>query len=125
MSVARSLGRSVPALRRRGCQPEVEDFDPPGLTVPRTRFNGSVTAHRVIDARWFPLDTAKRIRANVEGATINDVALTVVAGAMRSYLLAKGELPEQTLVSMIPVSTRTKEEAGTGGNRVSMIRAPL
>jgi WS/DGAT/MGAT family acyltransferase len=44
---------------------------------------------------------------------------------MRSYLLDKGELPEQSLVAMIPISTRTPEQAGTGGNQVSMVRAPL
>jgi WS/DGAT/MGAT family acyltransferase len=116
------LGGLRPRLRRSGIE---HDLKPPGLTVPRTRFNGRVSAHRVVDARWFPLDTAKRMRGGAEAATINDVALTVVGGALRLYLSAKGELPDRSLVSLVPISIRTKEETGTGGNRVSMVRAPL
>jgi diacylglycerol O-acyltransferase len=128
LQIGRALARSAPALRnvrlpRR--RPDVEDLRPPGLAVPRTRFNGRVTAHRVLDARWYPLDTAKRMRAAVDGATVNDVALTVVAGAMRAYLTAKGELPQDSLVAVVPVSTRTKDEVGMGGNRVSMVRTAL
>jgi WS/DGAT/MGAT family acyltransferase len=129
VQMARLAARTVPRLA--GLRPRLRrskldhDLKPPGLTVPRTRFNGPVSAHRTVDARWFPLDAAKRIRRGVEGATINDVALTVVGGALRSYLSGKGELPDKSLVTLVPISTRTKEEAGTGGNRVSMVRAPL
>jgi WS/DGAT/MGAT family acyltransferase len=116
------VGRLRPRLRRSDID---DDLKPPGFKIPRTRFNGPVSAHRVLDARWFSLDTAKRMRGGAEGATINDVALTVVAGALRSYLSAKDELPDKSLVTLVPISTRTEEETGTGGNRVSMLRAPL
>ena len=53
------------------------------------------------------------------GATINDVAITVVGGALREYLREHGELPEQALRVMAPISTRTAEQAGTAGNQVS------
>ena len=51
--------------------------------APGTRFNGPVTAHRVLDARFFPFAELKPIRNLVPGATVNDVALAVIGGAMR------------------------------------------
>jgi WS/DGAT/MGAT family acyltransferase len=87
--------------------------------APRTRFSGVVTTHRVVEARRFELATAKEIKAAVPGATINDVAITVVGGALRAYLREHGELPDQALRVMAPISTRTAEQAGTAGNQVS------
>ena len=96
------------------------NFDLPRLTpAPRTRFSGVVTTHRVIEARRFQLETAKQIKAAVPGATVNDVAIAVVGGALRAYLLEHGELPDETLRVMAPISTRTAEQAGTAGNQVS------
>jgi diacylglycerol O-acyltransferase / wax synthase len=93
--------------------------------LPRTRFNGKLTPHRVFDAFRFPIEDLKRIKARVEGATINDAALAMVAGGLRSYLQEKGELPEEALVAAVPVSTRTPEQAADGGNAISMLRASL
>jgi diacylglycerol O-acyltransferase len=56
---------------------------------------------------------------------VNDAVLTVVGGAMRRYLDSKGELPERSLVALVPISTRTSGEAGAGGNRVTMMTATL
>jgi diacylglycerol O-acyltransferase len=42
-----------------------------------------------------------------------------VGGALREYLREHGELPEQALRVMAPISTRTAEQAGTAGNQVS------
>src|SRR5207249_2707927 len=97
-----------------------QNFDLPAMTgAPRTRFSGKVTTHRVVEARRFELDTAKQIKKAVDGATINDVAITVVGGALRRYLDEKGELPSESLRVMAPISTRTPEQAGTAGNQVS------
>ena len=91
LNIARLAVRSVPALgelrpRRR---PDGDDALP-GLAVPRTRFNGPVSGHRVLDARWFPLETARRMRSGADGATINDVALAVVGGALRVVPVRQG-----------------------------------
>ena len=64
-----------------------QNFDLRAISpAPRTRFSGVVTTHRVVEARRFDLATAKQIKAAVPGATINDVAITVVGGALREYL---------------------------------------
>jgi WS/DGAT/MGAT family acyltransferase len=119
--LARRLVANFPGQRDRLRQQRAgQNFDLPALTTaPRTRFSGAVTTHRVVDARHFDLATAKRIKAAVPGATINDVAITVVGGALRHYLTDKGELPEEPLRVMAPISTRTADQAGTGGNQVS------
>lgn len=94
-------------------------------TAPRTRFNGSVSPHRVVDGVTVSLDDIRGIRALIPGCTVNDVVLAVVGGALRSYLSAKGELPDESLTAMCPISLRTPGEAATGGNQVGAMVVPL
>ncbi len=54
------------------------------------------------------------------GATINDVCLTVAAESMRRYLEATGELPDQSLVAMAPLKTRTPDPAAVRRQRKTM-----
>jgi WS/DGAT/MGAT family acyltransferase len=91
----------------------------------RTRFNGKINSARVFDAFRFPMADMKAIKLKVPGATINDVALAIVAGGLRAYLGERGELPPTTLTAAVPVSTRTEADADSGGNQISMMRAPL
>jgi diacylglycerol O-acyltransferase len=93
--------------------------------APRTRFSGTITAHRVIDGRSFALDGMRQIKTAVPGATINDAVVTVVTGALREYLDSKGELPDQPLQAMAPISVRTESESGTMGNQVSAMTVAL
>ena len=79
----------------------------------------------MVDGRRFPLDEMRRIKSTVPGATVNDVALTIVGGSLRAYLKDKGELPAEPLVAMCPISTRTEEEKGMAGNKVSAMITSL
>jgi len=88
------------------------------LFSPATRFNGSATPHRVFEARFHDLDDFKRIKNCVPKATINDVTLAYVGGALRHYLGGYGELPEESLVAACPASIRSSDERGVGGNRL-------
>ena len=72
----------------------------------------------MFDARFHDLADFKRIKACVPGATINDVALAYVGGALRHYLDSHGELPDETLVAACPTSIRSSGESGSGGNRL-------
>ncbi|HNR76821.1 MAG TPA: WS/DGAT domain-containing protein, partial [Parvularculaceae bacterium] len=102
------------------------DFDIAStLSTPRTRFNGKVSAHRVIDGRSFALADIKKMRILADGATVNDVMLSIVGGAMRAYLIDKDELPDETLAAMAPISVRADNEKNAMGNQVSAMRAPL
>ena len=85
--------------------------------APATRFSGPVSAHRVMEAFGMPLSRIKRIRQAVPGSTLNDIFIAVAGGAVRKYLQAKGELPEESLVALMPISLRS--DASAGGNEVS------
>jgi WS/DGAT/MGAT family acyltransferase len=87
--------------------------------VPVTRFQRRVSAHRVVDGTSFSLADVKAVRQRVAGATVNDVMLTVVGGALRRYLDARGELPLETLVAMAPISIRPETQRNAGGNQIS------
>lgn len=122
--IARMLGRSAPTwVKALTAAPpeEVENSGP----VPRTRFNGTITPHRVFEARTFSLAEFRDIRKRVPGATVNDVVLTVCSGALRRYLEFHGELPKDSLVAMAPISVRTEEEEGTAGNKISAMSVTL
>jgi len=93
--------------------------------APRTRFNDNVSGHRVFDAVTFDLNEIKEIKASCEGATVNDVMLTICGGALRKYLASKEELPDKSLVAMAPVSIRQEDQRGEGGNLVSVLSIPI
>jgi WS/DGAT/MGAT family acyltransferase len=109
--------RNLPSTLRRPPGPR------PSTTT--TRFNGPVTAHRVWDTRYFPLADFKKIKNAVEGATINDVGMAVVGGALRDYLQQHGELPDQSMVAVMPISVRVSSDSVAAGNQIVMMQVPI
>ena len=83
---------------------------------PKTRFNQTASPHRVFEARFHDLADFKRIKASVSGATINDVALAYVGGALREYLAGHDELPDDSLVAACPMSLRDAGDKTSSGN---------
>lgn len=94
-----------------------EEIPPADLDAPKTRFNNPVGPHRVAQAAVFQLDDIKAIK-NAFGVTVNDVALSVIGGAMRAYLDHYGELPKQSLAAGIPMNMRTRREMTEDNNQV-------
>jgi len=68
----------------------------------------------------------KRIR-KAHGGTINDVVLAVIAGALREWLMTRGEnlYPRSTIRAMVPVSMRPDSDATSGGNQVAAFLCDL
>jgi WS/DGAT/MGAT family acyltransferase len=92
----------------------------PVLDTPRTSFNGAITGRRSFATATLPLDELKRVRKAVDGVTLNDVVLAVVAGAMRSWLDARGERLDKPLTAGVPVGTDALTDGvRLFGNRVS------
>ena len=94
------------------------------LVPPRTSFNGRISAHRRFAFGQLSLDDVKAIK-NRHGVTVNDVVVSLCAGAVRRWLVQHKELPDEPLVAQIPVSVRTEAQQGTFGNRILIMSAPL
>jgi diacylglycerol O-acyltransferase / wax synthase len=126
LSALKATRRTLEAaltLRRRNRQPDV-DAPPAPFSAPHCSISGAITPHRTFGIAEISLDEVKEVRQGL-GGTVNDVLLAVCAGALRSYLDDRGELPDQGLVAMCPISIRTEEQQGTMGNQVSAMLASL
>jgi WS/DGAT/MGAT family acyltransferase len=92
---------------------------------PKTRFSEKVSAHRVVEAVGLPLADFKAIRAQSNGATLNDIFLAIVGGALNKYLGSKGELPETSMIAGVPMTLRGAEKGGDRGNQVGFTFMPV
>jgi len=134
--VVSDLARSIPGLANAfgaplahlmGGKDDDDLLSQTGLRAPSTPFNAPISPHR----RWafadLPLGEVKKLRRGFgrEGLTVNDVVMALCAGALRRWLQLHEALPAAPLIAAVPVSVRTKDQKGDGGNRVSMMLAAL
>jgi diacylglycerol O-acyltransferase len=92
----------------------------------KTPLNAPIGPHRRFDWLDMQLAEVKAVR-KVLGCTVNDVVLTTVTGAVRAFLLGRGEsVHDLDFRFAAPVSIRSEDDKGMG-NRVStwFVRAPL
>jgi WS/DGAT/MGAT family acyltransferase len=120
--LAKSLAGAVPAMILSAFSRDKSDKTDP---VPKTRFNGGISEERVIDAVSFGLPQFKAIRRAVPEATVNDIILTICGGALRLLLENLNELPEESLVAMVPVNLRSSGESDLSGNKVGAMFVPI
>lgn len=99
--------------------------DPAGLTAPKTRFQGQVSSHRVLDWMIWPSAELRAIRERLGKPKMNDVVLTLIGGALRRYLLEKNELPDRSLVALCPINVRGDGDPARGGNQVTAMRVAI
>jgi diacylglycerol O-acyltransferase / wax synthase len=102
-------GRRLTALARRGT-----------LSLPRAprmRWNGELGPRRTVALASIPLAEVKDV-AHATNTTVNDVVLSVLGGACRAYLDKRNELPDRSLVAVVPVSTH-ETASGSGSSGVS------
>ncbi|MET0151616.1 MAG: wax ester/triacylglycerol synthase family O-acyltransferase [Candidatus Binatia bacterium] len=93
--------------------------------APRTLFNGPISDERDVAWAAFPFAEIRAVRGLLSG-TINDLVLTIVAGAIGKYLRHhQVNTQSMELRAMCPVSMRASEGRGALGNQVSMMIAPL
>jgi WS/DGAT/MGAT family acyltransferase len=94
------------------------------MIAPRTAFNGRITPNRSLAFVTLPLPDVLQLK-EAHSATVNDVVVALCAGALRSWLGAKDELPDERLLAAVPVSIRTPAEYGTYGNKAGIMVVPL
>src|SRR3954452_10395528 len=93
--------------------------------APATPLNVEIGPHRRYCVVRNQLEDFKEVK-NAFGGTVNDVVLTVVAGALRDWLHARGVRTEGLeLRALVPVSTRASDERHALGNRITVMRGPL
>ena len=89
----------------------------------RTRFKGDLgVSKRVAWAEPLPLDEVKTV-GKALGGSVNDVLLAAVAGALRDYLVERGDpVPAELQVrAVIPVNLRSPEKAAQLGNFFGLV----
>ncbi|MCC6765623.1 MAG: wax ester/triacylglycerol synthase family O-acyltransferase [Deltaproteobacteria bacterium] len=87
-------------------------------------FNGPLGEERRIAWATFDLDEFLAIRG-AAGCKVNDVALAVIAGALRRLLPVEATQPPRRVRALIPVNVRRDDEHLRLGNRVSGMFAAL
>ncbi len=113
---------ALPALRRLAGSARATR---PPQPAPRTRINRRLSGDRCFDAIRIPLAQLKDCEQLTGGATVNDVVLTLIGGALRRYLQHHGELPQKSLAAMVPISTHTNALSTNTGNQVTQMIVPL
>lgn len=123
---AKTLANTVPGIARLGKDIAGGDISLKNAKMaPQTKLNTKVSSHRVWDGTVFQLSDIRAIKDRLEGATVNDVILTIIGGGLRKYLLKHDDLPKQTLSAMAPISVRAEGEKDALGNLVSAMVVPL
>jgi diacylglycerol O-acyltransferase len=98
------------------------NFTNPAPDVP---LQAEIGSHRRFTWVRAELADYKRIK-DALGGTVNDVVLTVVSGALRSWLRSRGVKTEGLeLRALVPVSVRAEDEHEQLGNRIVVMRGPL
>jgi diacylglycerol O-acyltransferase / wax synthase len=88
------------------------------MPAPNSPLNASLGRQRRVAVARADLGDLKKIR-KAHGGTVNDVLLTVVTGALREWLLSRGEpvVVGTSVRALVPVSMRDEDAAAE--NRVS------
>jgi WS/DGAT/MGAT family acyltransferase len=120
-----TVSRTLSRVRRRvSGDSHTELVERPRMQAPKGPYGGRLSPHRIFGLGSTSLDDIKRVK-NHFGVKVNDVVVSMVAGAARDHLARHGELPDEPLLAQIPVSVRTDDERGTFGNQVSIMIVPI
>lgn len=96
-----------------------------GGRAPRCSLNAPTGVRRAVGTVEVKLDTVRRAGRRWD-ATVDDVLLVAVGGALGTILHRRGEFPPELVIS-VPISARTADTSGQLGNRVGVmpVRVPL
>ncbi|HWK17135.1 MAG TPA: wax ester/triacylglycerol synthase family O-acyltransferase [Solirubrobacteraceae bacterium] len=93
--------------------------------APETPLNVEIGPHRRYSVVRQELAEYKEVKDHL-GGTVNDVVLTVVSGALARWLRSRGVRTEGLeMRALVPVSVRAKDDGGSLGNKLTVMRGPL
>lgn len=105
---------------------ELKERNEPGfvstIQAPTSLLNQRISNSRAFFAITYNLPRFKKIAQSLQ-VSINDVALAICSGALRSYLLQLQQLPKEPLIAFVPVSLRKDDSAS--GNQASLVLCNL
>jgi len=93
------------------------------LAAPRTSFNAPIGPQRALAFSSVALADVKAVAQHFD-VKVNEVALSMCAGAIRSYLERVGELPDRELTAGVPVSLREPGDTSMD-NQLSYVVLPM
>jgi len=114
-----TIGKLIPAVSKLR---ELKTTGKMSSTIKhsKTRFNAEVTYGRVIGTAHIALQDLKTIKRVVRRVTLNDIAVAIVGGALRQYLMQHRELPNTSLVCGAPINLRSRGDGRIGNNIATM-----
>ena len=120
------IGETVTATVKAGFLSRASNVEMPTapFSAPPSPLNTIVSPRRKWNGAILSLERVKNLR-RIMGTTLNDVMLAICSGALRRYLLEKGQLPKKPLVAMVPVSTRGQGDDSKGSNQISSMLVQL
>ena len=96
-----------------------------GVIAPRCSLRAQIGAERTFHICRLSLSDVKIVKT-VSHTTVNDVVLATMTGALRTFLLERGDrVDDLTLQALIPVNIRSTQDTQVQGNRTALLQAPL
>lgn len=94
--------------------------------APPSPLNSTSGPQRRVAVARADLDQLKKVRS-VHGGTVNDVVLTVVSGALREWLLSRGEpvVAGTTVRALVPVSVQGADASPGGRVSAHLVDLPV
>jgi WS/DGAT/MGAT family acyltransferase len=126
LQTAREVLERVPGIRdlpgmHRLATSDDDIVSRPGMTALRTSFNQRISQHRRFAFCSMDFGDVHFVK-DAFGVNVNDVILAVCAGALRSWLDDRRELPTDPLLALVPLSVR---DASGDSRRVSRVAAVI
>jgi WS/DGAT/MGAT family acyltransferase len=90
------------------------------MAGPKLSFNADISARRAVGWTTVSLSDVRAIKKHFD-VKVNDVVLELCGSAVRRYLKAFDEMPEESLVVSVPVSTRSEGDKELGNQVGSMM----
>src|SRR2546421_12887581 len=88
--------------------------------APKTLFNVSLSSQRSFGTCTISLRDVKAV-AKLTRSKINDIVMTISAGALRRYLEMRKALPDGPLIAAVPVSLRKAGNADMNNQVTAML----
>jgi WS/DGAT/MGAT family acyltransferase len=113
------LGKAIAKVGQR----VTEDLaNPPRMLplAPKTLFNVSLSSQRSFGTCTISLRDVKAV-AKLTKSKVNDVVMTISAGALRRYLEMRKALPDGPLIAAVPVSLRKAGNADMNNQVTAML----